>query len=404
MIRFTKFLTFLAITAAFAYVGWRTYNYFFLISTPTFELIGIQPKGSYAGDVQAAVKGHDDFKVARLTIKVDGKPLVDQVKIGRRNFEYPFVLPTKILEPGKHTLDIEIENGAYHKKKASQSFSFFVDNSPLQAAFVKNESDAKIPQGRTLHVQFQANKELKEANLKTLSKVYPCMRESDRTALYECFVPIDTEEVPNEYLMTIDAVDPVGNTITLQGKFQVVAFPFKKQTLRLESEKMKAENEAGASEKQFEAEIEELTKKSPHQKLWHGNFITPIEVKDPKQITTEYGVTRATQERGLRQHKALDLYAAPKSVVWATQDGIVALKSRFAHSGNTVVIDHGWGILSMYFHLDTFAPIEVGEKIKKGNPVGTLGKTGYATGYHLHWEMRVGNVAIDPMEWTNPGF
>ena len=94
----------------------------------------------------------------------------------------------------------------------------------------------------------------------------------------------------------------------------------------------------------------------------------------------------------------------PKSVVWAPQDGVVVMKARFAHSGNTVVIDHGYGILSMFFHLDSFAPIEVGETIKKGNPIGTLGKTGYATGYHLHWELRIGNVPVDPMEWTKPGF
>ena len=98
------------------------------------------------------------------------------------------------------------------------------------------------------------------------------------------------------------------------------------------------------------------------------------------------------------------MYATQKSVIWASQDGIVVLKNLFAHSGNTVVIDHGWGVLTLLFHLDTFAPLEVGDMIKKGKPVGTLGKTGYATGYHVHWEMRVGNVAVDPLEWTKPNF
>ncbi len=99
-------------------------------------------------------------------------------------------------------------------------------------------------------------------------------------------------------------------------------------------------------------------------------------------------------------HKALDIVAsAPRAVVWASQSGIVVLKDRYVHSGNTIIIDHGWGILSMYFHLETYANIEAGQKIRKGNPIGTMGKTGYAGGYHLHWEMRVGNVAIDPMQW-----
>ena len=69
-----------------------------------------------------------------------------------------------------------------------------------------------------------------------------------------------------------------------------------------------------------------------------------------------------------------------------------------------MVLDHGYGVLSMFFHLEDFADIQVGQKVRKGNPIGTLGKTGYATGYHLHWEMRVNNIAIDPMQWTKANF
>lgn len=400
----TKLLSFLVVALIASYIGWNMYHYFFLISTPVVTVEGMEPEGSYAGDYKATVKGHDAYKIARLTVKIDGKPLVDNVKIGKKTFEYPFTLPTQTLSAGKHVLDVEVENGAFNKRKASQSLSFYVDNEPLQAAFVKNEADAKVAQGRTLHLQFQTNKEVKKATVKTLSREYPCFRESHRGLIYECFVPVETEEVPNEYVTRIDIEDPAGNKASLQGKFQVVSFPFKKQSLKIDAQKMKAENEAGLSEKQFEADVEELTKKSPDAKLWHGAFITPLEINDPKQITTEYGVIRATQERGLRAHKALDIYAAPKSVIWAPQDGIIVMKNRYAHSGNTIVIDHGWGILSLFFHLDSFAPVEVGEKIKKGNPIGTLGKTGYATGYHLHWEMQVKGVAVEPLEWTKPGF
>ncbi len=98
------------------------------------------------------------------------------------------------------------------------------------------------------------------------------------------------------------------------------------------------------------------------------------------------------------------MISAPKSVVWASQAGTVVLKERFAFNGNTIVIDHGHGILSLYCHLDDFAQISVGDRIAQGNPIGTLGKTGYASGYHLHWEMRVNNIQVDPMQWTKPAF
>ena len=60
--------------------------------------------------------------------------------------------------------------------------------------------------------------------------------------------------------------------------------------------------------------------------------------------------------------------------------------------------------ITMYFHMDSLANINVGEKINQGNPVGTLGETGYASGYHLHWELRVNNIPVDPMQWINPTF
>ena len=61
-------------------------------------------------------------------------------------------------------------------------------------------------------------------------------------------------------------------------------------------------------------------------------------------------------------------------------------------------------ILSLFFHLDSFGNNAIGDKIKKGNPLGTLGMTGYASGYHLHWEMRIMMIPIDPMQWTKHDF
>ena len=130
-------------------------------------------------------------------------------------------------------------------------------------------------------------------------------------------------------------------------------------------------------------------------------FYAPTDIK---AVTTDFGTVRTTQHRGLYAHKAVDVTNTPRSVVWSTQDGIVVLKDRFAHSGNTVAVDHGYGIVSLFFHLDNFANINAGDKIKRGNPVGTLGMTGHATGYHLHWEMRVNNIAVDPLQWIKPGF
>ena len=112
------------------------------------------------------------------------------------------------------------------------------------------------------------------------------------------------------------------------------------------------------------------------------------------------GVPAGTPERGRYLHKAIDIVHNPRSVVWASARGKVIIKDRYLMSGNTVVIDHGMGVHSLYYHLHDFADIEVGDVVNKGAKIGRLGKTGYATGYHLHWAIHVNNVAVDPLEWT----
>ena len=386
-----------------AFVGWRYYAYYSSDTPPVVEVLGVESGGGLSGEARLVIKAYDAYKVGSLKVDLDGKSFV-AVAPFVRSFSYPFTLITKDLEQGHHALTIEVVSAAQKAKKTFMEVPFYVDNLPLQAALTKNESDARVYQGRTLHVEFQTNKEIKQAVLKTLSESYPCYLQSNRGYIYECFVPIDCEEVAQEYPYSIDVADWVGEAVTLEGKFRVVTFPFKKQTIRIDKEKIQQENEIGRPEKELADDIQVLTKKSPKKKLWHGRFIVPIELKNNDQITSDFGVIRATQERGLMQHKALDLVAYPKSVVWAPQDGIIVLKDRYAHSGNTIGIDHGHVIISLFFHLDSFADIDVGDPIKKGKPVGTVGKTGYATGYHLHWEQRVNTVPVDPLEWTKPNF
>ena len=251
MISYKRHLVLFVIGLVGMYAGMRSYTYFLGEAAPTLALSGIEPDGSYAGTTIFTVKGADAYKVARLFIRIDDKPFFTS-KIGKKSFELPITLDTLALTPGKHLLAVELLNGLYHTKGVTQTFDFYVDNTPLQAAFVKNETDAKVLQGRTLHLQFQASKPLKQAYVETLSKTYPCFPESSRTLIYECFIPIECEEVPNEHLLVIHAVDLVGNKLTLQTKFQVVAASFKKQTVTIAPDKIKHENQTGVSEKQFE--------------------------------------------------------------------------------------------------------------------------------------------------------
>ncbi|KKP96065.1 MAG: Metalloendopeptidase-like protein membrane protein [candidate division TM6 bacterium GW2011_GWE2_36_25] len=382
------------------YIGWVGYHYFFDQSVPQIELVGLKDYAS--GDVSCIIKGRDKYKIKSLAVWLDNKELIVEEKVGKSVCERPLIIATSQLTNEPHALRIKMIDGTYHRNGATKEINFTVDNTPLQAALIRPESDFKVSQGHTFHVPFQCNKRIKKASIKVLSREFLAVPESDYETIYECFVPIDCEEMPGEQPFIVDLEDFVGNRLTLNGKVQIASFPFKKQIIRkVDEDQFAEERRLGRSEKEFYDLLQEVTAQSPAKKLWRGPFFVPLNLTS---ITCEFGVKRISQERGCYRHAALDVIGLPKTVIWAPQDGVVKIKDRFGVTGNTVLIDHGCGVLSILCHLDRFADIEVGDKIRRGKPVGIMGKTGYATGDHLHWEMRVNNICVDPLEWTKRDF
>lgn len=402
MIKYTKYVGLIFVGFLIWYIGNNVYLYYYNAQDPVVVVEELQDGAFFAGKLIAKISGSHPYKIANYTVLIDGKQ-VAQTSISRAKFEQTFSYPVDMMDNGKHQIKFIVVSGAKHQNKVEIDKTFFVDNADLQAGFIKPSSDNKVLQGRCFHVQFQVNKPIKQAVITALGKDYFAYPEAQGSLVYETFIPTDCDQHPSDYAFSVVINDHVGHDFDLQGTFQVQAFAFKKKMLHVPSGALDREAEfTQLTEKDFENKMEELTQQSIKEKMWHGVFEVPLAMT---AITTEFGIQRVAQERGCYVHKALDMVAsAPRSVVWASQSGVVVLKDRYVHSGNTIIIDHGWGILSMYFHLETYANIQVGQKIRKGNPIGTMGKTGYANGYHLHWEIRVGNVAVDPMQWTKKEF
>ena len=127
-----------------------------------------------------------------------------------------------------------------------------------------------------------------------LANKYQCFPEAKNSMIYECYIPITCEENPNEYLFSVEISDRVGNNVMLDNKFQVVMFPFKKQTLHVSAEKIQEEKEKGDDQQLLEQALACLASESPREKLWHGAFCLPI---DNGRITCDYGTIRTTQEK-----------------------------------------------------------------------------------------------------------
>ncbi|TEU10318.1 MAG: LysM peptidoglycan-binding domain-containing protein [Anaerolineales bacterium] len=132
------------------------------------------------------------------------------------------------------------------------------------------------------------------------------------------------------------------------------------------------------------------------QQLWAGPFIVPAE----GPITSQFGTRRSYNGGPARSyHEGIDYDVPPGAAVLAANDGQVALAEPLTVRGNAVIIDHGLGIHSGYYHLSEIN-VQEGQQVKQGNVVGKVGDTGLATGPHLHWEIRVRGINVDPAQWT----
>jgi len=96
------------------------------------------------------------------------------------------------------------------------------------------------------------------------------------------------------------------------------------------------------------------------------------------------------------QHLGVDLKAPKDTDIFAINDGKVVATLNLSNYGKTIIIDHGLNIFSLYLHLDQFKVFE-GQMVSKGQIIGLSGETGYVTGPHLHFSMRVGASRVDPI-------
>jgi len=95
-------------------------------------------------------------------------------------------------------------------------------------------------------------------------------------------------------------------------------------------------------------------------------------------------------------HTGIDIIAPEGSPVRATNNGKVILTDDLFFSGNSIILDHGQGLYTMYFHLSKFL-VKVGQKVGKGDIIGLMGSTGRASGPHLHWGVRLQETRVDPI-------
>jgi murein DD-endopeptidase MepM/ murein hydrolase activator NlpD len=170
------------------------------------------------------------------------------------------------------------------------------------------------------------------------------------------------------------------------------SFPIQRITLT-----GKANSEATQLELDRVAAFKELV--TP-DKFWNGSFVRP----NAGRISTVFGVRRYYNGVFARDyyHRGVDYAGGAGSAVVAPAAGYIRLVGKEAEGfrvhGNTIGIDHGQGVVSIFLHLQDIY-VKEGDFVQAGQTIGTIGSTGASTGPHLHWGLYVHGISVDPVPW-----
>lgn len=200
-------------------------------------------------------------------------------------------------------------------------------------------------------------------------------------------IPLDTE--PGQ--LTLEITDT--GSEPLRVSFVVTAKEYKTQHLTLENKRMV--EPTAADLRRIEKETEVIA--NALRQFSEGgdvamNFILPVQGR----LSSPFGLKRFFNDQARKPHSGLDLAAPIGTPIKAPAAGKVIATGNFFFNGNSVFLDHGQGLISMYSHMERIA-VNPDQQVEQGVVLGTVGMTGRATGPHLHWTISLNDTRVDPI-------
>jgi len=221
-------------------------------------------------------------------------------------------------------------------------------------------------------------------------------REDDPTPktapVWRGLIGVDLEQPTGDYTLAVSATSenaPLHCSVAVavrQGHFAT-------ERLRVQNQFVHPDPEQSARALAERKRLREIFASVTPERLWRGPFRLPL-----AGVTTgrNFGRRRILNGQAGSPHSGVDFPATAGTPVAASQDGRVMLAEPLFFSGNTVVVDHGLGVYTLYAHLESFA-VSPGENVVAGALLGKVGATGRVTGPHLHWGLTVNGARVDPL-------
>lgn len=210
---------------------------------------------------------------------------------------------------------------------------------------------------------------------------------------FGALVGVDLEEPPGLRSFAIEVVDTFGRRVEARGEVEVKPVAFRVQYLTVPKPMAELDGETLKRVERETATLLALFERSTPGRLWEGPFLFPV---DGGAEPTGFGARRIINGEERSRHSGVDIAAPLGTPILAANTGRVALVGEYFFPGRFVILDHGLGLYTLYFHLQTVEVAE-GQLVQRGKRIGTVGTTGRVTGPHLHFAVRSQKARVDPI-------
>lgn len=254
-------------------------------------------------------------------------------------------------------------------------------------------SNKTTSNARTQYIEFDKTKNINYEKLVIGKRAYSIFNHpTDKTKMY-ALIPISYYQKPTKRDVTI-VYKLSGVSKTEQFSLKVEDGNYASEEIHVQKSKVNPKSED--VKKRVAAEYKEamdIYGRVTRKNHIFSEFIMPMKSK----ITSDFGKARVYNNSLNGYHSGTDFRAKVGTPIVASNDGIVVLvKDRF-YAGGTVILDHGQGVYTCYYHMSRF-DVKYGEVVKKSQQIGLSGDSGRVTGPHLHFSARVGGVQVDPLQ------
>jgi murein DD-endopeptidase MepM/ murein hydrolase activator NlpD len=211
--------------------------------------------------------------------------------------------------------------------------------------------------------------------------------------LWQGFLAADLNQKAGDFEAIIH---PAASNLEKHIKIRVIDRDYGVRRLTLPKDKVELSADALKRVKAEAEIVGALWKANASAPEWNGIFLLPVD----GEIVGAFGKRSVINGQERSPHTGVDLHGNEGEPVRVVNDGRIALTADHFFTGNSVFVDHGGGIFTMYFHFSKIL-VKEGDMVKKGQTIGLVGSTGRSTGPHLHWGMKVSGAKVNPLTLIN---